>query len=333
MKKLLILFTAFIGFIACKDTPSEGGIVSPVKKQDTGAYAKSAGRMNTVTIVIDNKLWEGEIGDELRKGLADGVSGLPQEEPLFTIRQMSPVAFTGFTRKSRCFLRVDVNKNATYEVLKNKYARPQIGVEISGKTNKEIIDNFKSNKDEIISAFKEVELLNRQKVVKHPLVIKGLKENLGISIKIAKAYRIAKESEDFYWIRKNITHGNMDLLLYKVPIDYFKDSLSITQNIIRMRDEIGGDNIVVGDGGRFITEEAFSPYVKEIKLLGFDAFETRGTWEVKNKFMAGPFVNYIIKDTTNNRLLVLEGFVFAPSINKRDYLFELEAMIKTVSLK
>ena len=332
MKKILILVALFIGFIGCKDTPSES-VSTTVKAKDDGAYAKSAGRMNTLTIVMDNALWEGEIGDELRKGLADGVSGLPQEEPLFTIRQMSPVAFTGFARKSRCFLRITENKPASYQVLKNKYARPQIGVEISGNTNKSIIDNFKTRKEEIISTYKAVELLNRQSTVKNPLVIKGLKENLGISVKMPKVYRIAKQSEDFYWIRKNITHGSMDLLLYEVPMDFFKDSLSVTQNIIRMRDEIGGDNIVVGEGGRFITEEAFSPYVKETKLLGFDAFETRGTWEVKNKFMAGPFINYTIKDTINNRLLVLEGFVFAPSINKRDYLFDLEAIIKSVSLK
>ena len=332
MKKLLILLTLFVGLAGCKDVASEES-TTPVKVKNDGAYAKSAGRMNTLTIVMDNGLWEGEIGNELRKGLADGVSGLPQDEPLFTIRQMSPVAFTGFARKSRCFLRITENKPASYKVLKNKYARPQIGVDISGDTNKNIIDTFKSHKEEIIRTFKAVELLNRQNTVKTPLVIKGLKENLGINIRMPKVYRVAKDSEDFYWIRKNITHGSMDLLLYELPMDYFKDSLSITQNIIRMRDEIAGDNIVVGEGGRFITEEAFSPYVKETKLLGFDAFETRGTWEVKNKFMAGPFINYVIKDTTNNRLLVLEGFVFAPSVNKRDYLFDLEAIIKSVSLK
>ena len=331
MRKLFILSVFLLGFISCKDEPKENTNTS--KSLSDGAYAKSAGRTNTLTIVMDNALWEGEIGNELRKYLAGGVPGLPQQEPLFTIRQMSPVAFSGFARKSRCFLKISENKPTNYQVFKNKYARPQIGIEISGNTNKSIIENFKLHKDEIITTFKAVELLNRQKIVKNPLKIQQLKENLGISIKVPKAYRVAKKSEDFYWIRKNISHGSMDLLLYEVPLDYFKDSLSVTQNIIRLRDEIGGNHILVDEGGRFITEEAFSPYIKETKLLGLDAYETRGTWEVKNKYMAGPFINYTIKDTVNNRLLVLEGFVFAPSINKRDYLFDLEAMIKTVSLK
>ena len=54
-------------------------------------------------------------------------------------------------------------------------------------------------------------------------------------------------------------------------------------------------------------------------------------WEVKNAFMAGPFMNYFIDDKAHNRWVVVEGFVFAPSVNKRDYMFELEAILKSVS--
>ena len=46
--------------------------------------------------------------------------------------------------------------------------------------------------------------------------------------------------------------------------------------------------------------------------------------------MAGPFVNYMIQDTLNKRMLVVEGFVFAPTANKRDYMFELNTIINTL---
>ena len=58
---------------------------------------------------------------------------------------------------------------------------------------------------------------------------------------------------------------------------------------------------------------------------------TKGTWEVANDYMAGPFVNYLISDTLNKNWLALEGFVFAPSVSKRDYMFELETIIKSAS--
>ena len=49
--------------------------------------------------------------------------------------------------------------------------------------------------------------------------------------------------------------------------------------------------------------------------------------------MSGPFINYWIQDTLNNRYLVAEGFVFAPSVQKRDYVFELEAIIQSIGIK
>ena len=46
--------------------------------------------------------------------------------------------------------------------------------------------------------------------------------------------------------------------------------------------------------------------------------------------MAGTFVNYAIRDEKNQRYLILEGFTFNPSKAKRDLMFELEAIIKSV---
>ena len=49
--------------------------------------------------------------------------------------------------------------------------------------------------------------------------------------------------------------------------------------------------------------------------------------------MAGPYINYVIRDDENNRLMVMEGFAFAPSIEQRDYMFELESIIKSVKFQ
>ena len=80
------------------------------------------------------------------------------------------------------------------------------------------------------------------------------------------------------------------------------------------------------------TEKAYKPYVKKTRIKGFNSIETRGTWELKNDFMAGPFLNYIINDTVNKRFLIVEGFVFSPSSRKRDMIFELEAIFKSLKI-
>jgi hypothetical protein len=48
--------------------------------------------------------------------------------------------------------------------------------------------------------------------------------------------------------------------------------------------------------------------------------------------MAGPFISYSVIDKPNNRLVIVEGMTYAPSINKRDYMFELEAILKTLKI-
>ena len=45
--------------------------------------------------------------------------------------------------------------------------------------------------------------------------------------------------------------------------------------------------------------------------------------------MAGPFINYKVKDEKNDRWIIVEGFAFAPSLNKRDYMFELNTIISS----
>jgi hypothetical protein len=79
-----------------------------------------------------------------------------------------------------------------------------------------------------------------------------------------------------------------------------------------------------------ITEDSYSPYLFHINLNGKEAYETKGTWELKNDYMSGPFINYTIIDRTNKRILVLEGFCYDPSKEKRDLMFELESIIKSV---
>jgi hypothetical protein len=81
------------------------------------------------------------------------------------------------------------------------------------------------------------------------------------------------------------------------------------------------------------TEGAYTPFFGNAKVGSLNSFETRSIWQVKDAFMSGPFINYWIEDPVNNRYLVAEGFVFAPSVGKRDYIFELEAIIQSISIK
>ena len=97
-----------------------------------------------------------------------------------------------------------------------------------------------------------------------------------------------------------------------------------------VRDSISAERIAVDEPGVFQTEPAFTPYLNESQIDGRFAFETKGTWEVKNKWMAGPFVNYAIYNKDRNNWLIIEGYVSAPNSTQRNYLFEIESILKSV---
>lgn len=293
--------------------------------------AQSVGNINHLSVIVDNELWKGAIGDTIRKYFGAEVAGLPQEEPLFSMRQMPPKAFSGFARKNRTFIKIEDGGRKNFGLLENKFANPQMGAIVSG-TEEEIKKLIPLHAQEIIKAFKLTETYEKQfRISKSLEKIPQLKEKFGITVMIPSAYRVAKEEDDFFWLRKDIPNGTMDLMIYELPLGTISKDSNTIGSIIKMRDSIGALKVpVAANTGNFVTEEAYAPYLFETQLNGKFAYETKGTWEIKDRFMAGPFVNYAVEDKANNRLLVLEGFVFAPSAYKRDNIFELEAIIKTV---
>lgn len=293
----------------------------------------SVGNINSVKVILDKEQWEGTTGDALREILADPVYGLPREEPKFSIDQIPPNAFKDFLRKNRIFVQIKVADSATVNIVKDKYAQPQTGIIITGSNQTEIAKLIIDNEETIVTALKDQELVANQRRIRKALKnTDSLAATFGIRMRFPNAYRYAFQEENVFWMRKELKrNGNMNIIVYEVPLEVIdKDTLTI-KNIIRMRDSIGGKMIPVDDG-RFITERAFSPYLQEREINGKFAYETKGVWEVDGRYMAGPFVNYAIRDEENDRYLILEGFIFSPSQDQRDNMFELESILKTAKL-
>tara|TARA_R110002012_G_scaffold283090_2_gene473183 strand:- start:130374 stop:131312 length:939 start_codon:yes stop_codon:yes gene_type:complete len=305
------------------------------KSSNKRILSQSSGKINNLSVVIDNDLWEGEIGETIRSILAAPVHGLPQDEPLFILSQLPPVVFTGFAQQSRIVLKIEKSDSSNVKIANNLFARPQRVVVVSGKSNDIISQQLRDNAEQIVMALKNEEIKEQQRRIKLSVHENNtIKEKLGITIKFPSAYRIATEDGKFYWIRKDITTGTTNILLYELPYNGIKDNDSVVSQIIKMRDSIGKVHIPGPlDGSFMITEDAYTPFLAKTTINDKPAIETRGIWDVKNAFMSGPFVNYVIDDKANNRLLVIEGFAFAPSVEKRDYMFELEAIIKSIDFQ
>ncbi|UZO81852.1 DUF4837 family protein [Aquimarina sp. ERC-38] len=326
MNKLFLLLSGLFLLIGCaSDTKDK-------KKERQGAMAQSVGRINELSVVIETEAWKGALGDTIRKYFGAEVPGLPQEEPLFSMRQIPPSAFSGIARKNRTFLKVENASVTKVDYISNKFATPQLGVVITGKNLAEQSAIIREQIEQISEKLKAVETKEKQRRIAKSLEkLPQLESKFGLSLKVPSAYRIAREDDDFLWLRKDIPNGDMNLIIYEIPIDNTLSDTNTIADIIKIRDSVGSLKIPT-DTGSFVTEEAYAPYLYHKEVAKRPTFVTKGTWEIKNRFLAGPFVNYMIKDTDKNRYVVLEGFILAPSSLKRDNMFELEAIIKSLRL-
>jgi len=306
---------------------------------NTVVLPRSVGAFNKVTVVAKGSLWAGDVGDQIRNSFGELMVGLPQPEKTLSVGHVAPNGFTSMMRSNRNVLVIELSDKTSYVKTTNKYANPQTLIYLSAKDKMGLLSSLKEHMSEIIQTFKEsdIKVLQRSFYNKrvNDSMYKTLKK-LSISLTIPEEFKTVDDTGDFLWLRQHLKSGiargagNNNILVYSMPLN---DQTMSSNNIISMRDQIGEKYIPGSKQGMYmITEAAYTPRTTKIEILGNDAFETRGKWEVKNDFMAGPFLNYAIIDKKNNRLLVVEGFTYAPSVNKREFLFELEAIAKSLKI-
>lgn len=295
----------------------------------------STGAINDVLVVMDDSMWKSDVGDTLRNILAAPVLGLPQEETQFSITQVTPKTFNNLFKANRNILFAGIDKSTGFAVQKRLYASPQVGITVIGKNKSELIAELRKHKDSILHTFKNGDLKMYQKrFTQNPWMTSEVQtfNNLGFHMDIPKDFAKVTDTGEYLWFRKYITRSNsMNIIAYTTPLQL---SDTIVNTVVSNRNTIG-EKYIPGqfEGTYMITEAAYTPFIKSTTIAGKKAYETRGTWEVKGDFMAGPFLNYTIVDKANDRLVVIEGFTYAPSIKKRDYMFELEAILKTIEFK
>ena len=327
MKKICILFTIGLFLSSCVGN-------------DKFILRNSIGKINKVMVVAKASDWNGDIGKEIRNSFGELMVGLPQPESLLKVSQVAPNGFGNMMKVARNILVIGVSDEEKYLVRKNVYAQPQTITYVYAKDNEGVIKMFKKYKKEIIKTVIQSDISMTQNLFKKNKLddtqFKTL-QNLGISLTIHNKFKTVDDTGDFLWLRHHLTSGiaktgSNNILVYSVPLE---DETQVSDSIIAVRNRIGKKYIPGSDPEtmHMITEEAYTPFTFDAIIDGKKAYETRGKWEVKNDFMAGPFLNYTILDKENNRLLIFEGFTYAPSVSKRAFLFELEAIAKSMKIQ
>ena len=290
-----------------------------------------SGKTNTISVIIDDQLWYGEVGDTIRNKFASPVWGLTQEEPLFTINQYPARLLEGFVTDSRSIIVVKKATTDKFEIIRSKKL-PHNTFRIYGKSVDDIICSIELNSAQMIKIIHDAEIDKIQQDNSKALMNQAvIKNKFHAELQIPVGYEYVLHKKNFIWLKKNIISGNTSLLIYQIPISSFKKS-NVVADIVKMRDSVGEYIKGREPKTRMITGEAYAPYFSITNLYGKKTYETKGSWEMKNDFMAGPFINYAIIDEEYSRILVIEGFCYSPSNQERDLMLDLEAIIKSVKI-
>jgi len=311
MKKIAIILFFLITALSCSDNQQK-------------LLPASSGNINNISVVTNDELWEGAVGEVIRENFGRPIYGLPQIEPIFSLSHIPSKVFSGFATKSRTILKIDVSENEGVFNFKNTYASPQRIIQITANSPDKIIEIINENLNSIYSTMYFNEIQEKQRRISKNLnKTQAIKKNTGVSIKFPSAYRVAKADTNFVWIRRDIETGSVNLFIQR-------QRNQTEQSIIEKRDSISKIYIPGPVENTYMsTDLIYTPNTQQINVGGKQVFETRGLWEIEDQFMAGPFLNFQIK-LGDDDFIMLDGFVYSPGSTKREYIFELEAIMRSL---
>jgi hypothetical protein len=319
--KLLIVVLAVLSLNGCSRRRNN----APMMKNVTG-------RAGEMVVVMNSEAWKGTIGDSTRALLAQPQLGLPQNEPLFDLISIPPEAFGDIFKTTRAIFIARISpsvEESGIQFQNDLHAYLQSVVTITAKNQNEFLDILKKNNDRIIAYFLTSErrrLMYNYSRYFERAISNRTKEKFNININVPPGFVVSSETEDFMWIRYETPDISQAILIYTFP--YESDSTFTNTYMTQMRNRFTRANVPGSIAGSYMVIEDLIPSLFNItRRNGNYASELRGLWRLENDFMGGPFVNLAILDMLNNRVVVLDGFVYAPSKDKRNLLRQVEAMI------
>lgn len=324
MKKafsILLLSLFVFSFIACDEQ---------VRREP-----RSVGATSEILVVSQNTAqWEGRQGEAIRAYFAQPQYGLPQQEPLYKLAHITVDGLSDMFRKHRNILIIENNprlETALVETRSNLWAKPQRVIKIVAADADQWVEAFRQHQEGfkvLIDRTERERLMNIFRPTTKADVVEELYNHMGFTMMVPEGFFVAKKEDGFIWIRKEMVDLSQALIAYSIP---YRDTFDLNPSrLIAVRDSILRKHIPGPTQGSFMaTDTDFIPprFNRTDQFVTDFAVETRGLWRVVGDFMGGPFLSYTIVDAKNGRLLTLEGYVYAPHKDKRDYLRQLEAIL------
>lgn len=301
---------------------------------------RSSGKTAEMIVATNNEvIWEGKVGETVREFFNQDYEVLPQIEPLFELAniQISKLNETKMFQAHHNILIIDIDENIAepkLEARKDFWASPQRVINITAPSEGEFVRFFTEKKNAIYSILMDSEherLIKTFRAFRDQDIVNKLSDNFKFTLEIPGGYYIAKQIADFAWIRKEAPNNSQGLIIYTYD---FVDTLAFDKaRIISFRNSLTEEYVPGPTEGSFmVVDEEYAPVIsKRIEFNGMFAIETRGLWKVEGDFMGGSFVSYTFVDGKRNKVVTIDGYIYAPNKPKRDLLIQMEAIAHSLS--
>lgn len=305
---------------------------------DTSTFKRSAvGNPYEVLVVCTQEFWDAPAGRALEEVLDTDIPGLPQSERSFRISRTEQL--TNLTKPFRNIINIDID-NRLYSRTMFKYsndifARSQVVMTIQSPSRDDFEQFVRDNAQVIVDFFTAVEM-NRQieslKQKHNATALETVKEMFGCELMIPVEMSGEKRGKDFVWLSdfNSVNPEILSFVMYSYPYTSV-DNFSL-ENYIQKRDSVMKVNMPGGKPGQYIQTE--KDYVTITETSHRDRYlqVTRGLWYMEGDMMGGPFVSHAVVDEMNNRVIVVEAFVYAAGQKKGKFIRKLEASLYTLKL-
>ena len=301
-------------------------ILSSCFSLENSTLPSHTGAVNEIVIVIDDPLWEGACGDSLRHYLNSEVPGLSWTEPLFDIIQINSTDFGRIFETHRNLIIVQKGQKTNVYFNVKPYSRNQwfciIEYETASDLQKILGEYLPIISHQIEQ--KEQQRYNSSGSPKKPLPSAVKKFNLNFAL--PNKYKAVLDTNGFCWYEYN--PKDKEIIKGVFVYEYVGVRAFNATTLLMARDSVLKQFVLgVSDSSYMTTEHQYSPHVSTHNHDNMPILRVKGLWKMSNAFMGGSFVSNFINDTTNNRVLALEGFLFSPGKDKRNRMKELEWLI------
>ncbi|MEO1435280.1 MAG: DUF4837 family protein [Bacteroidota bacterium] len=323
----------------------------------------AVGRPGQVLVVAEEETWEGVVGEAFRDYFDQAYPILPQPEPIFDLTYIAPedmakvhkgyrvIMILGNISKNNSTARLirqslgeektaeameDFNFNLAYR--EDLWASGQLVTYLFAPNDAQLIENIQTRYPII-----EKRWLGLDREIAHANAYMGgtnrpaknrLERILDLKLELPTDYReaIIDSVDQTVWYRRESNKSSSNILIRVRPYD---EQTPVTQaSLIATRDSIGKNYITSAvEGAYMIIDNENMPLIfDETTVAENYALEARGIWVMENDFMGGAFLSYMIYDATKQRVVFIDGFLYAPDEDKRHMMQRFEAIFETLQL-